>query len=287
MGGHLIFIDASAIVAILNREPGYEEIVKRIADQECGCHVSPLVRSRSAAMRPDFDQHELAEQTVEIFCDDIETRNIDITPAIGQWANPAARPVVGFHRAFSSGRTCGKRPPTRGSMERPSIQSLGHSSGSSMPKLGQCGTIVEKRLCLTVSRYRVTFTGIGQQAGDGRAAEDRSGPNHGTERTMAQETVTPGKGRPEMDVRTLRRERDDLSAVLGSWDTGMDHGVLADRLYVAFTASEIRGMATAGRDVDVLEAVRRADAGTLPAMWGLCLRSGLLRPLRGLLCIGP
>ena len=95
-----MFIDASAIVAILNREPGYEEIVKRIADQKRGRYVSSLVRfeataalarSRSGATRPDFDQHDLAEQIVEAFCDNIEARNIDITRAIGQRANLAAR----------------------------------------------------------------------------------------------------------------------------------------------------------------------------------------------------
>ncbi|WP_377194336.1 type II toxin-antitoxin system VapC family toxin [Ruegeria meonggei] len=95
-----MFIDASAIVAILNREPGYEEIVKRIEDQKRGRYVSPLVRfeataalarSRSGVTRPDFNQHELAEQIVETFCDEIEARNIDITRAIGQRANLAAR----------------------------------------------------------------------------------------------------------------------------------------------------------------------------------------------------
>jgi ribonuclease VapC len=95
-----MFIDASAIVAILNGEPGYEEILKRIQDQKRGCYVSPMARfeataaiarSRSGTTRPDFDQHELAEQVVEAFCDDIEARNIDITRAIGQRANLAAR----------------------------------------------------------------------------------------------------------------------------------------------------------------------------------------------------
>lgn len=95
-----MFIDASAIVAILNREPGYEEIVKRIADQKRGRYVSPLVRfeataalarSRSGTTRPDFDQHALAEEIVEAFCDDIEARDIDITRAIGQRASLAAR----------------------------------------------------------------------------------------------------------------------------------------------------------------------------------------------------
>ena len=95
-----MFIDASAIVAILNREPGYEEILKRIKNQRRSRYVSPLVRfeatvalarSRSGAKRPTPDQHELAEKVVETFCDDIEARNIDITRAIGQRAILVAR----------------------------------------------------------------------------------------------------------------------------------------------------------------------------------------------------
>lgn len=39
-----MFIDASAIVAILNRECGYQEIVERIKDGRNDRFVSPLVR---------------------------------------------------------------------------------------------------------------------------------------------------------------------------------------------------------------------------------------------------
>jgi len=53
--------------------------------------TAAIARSRSAVKLPDFGQHELAEQVVEAFCDDIEARNIDITGAIGQRANLAAR----------------------------------------------------------------------------------------------------------------------------------------------------------------------------------------------------
>ncbi len=130
----MMFIDASAIIAILNREQGYEEIVKCIADQECGRYVSPLVRfeataalarSRSGATRPDFHRHELAEQIVETFCDDIEVRNIDITRAIGQRANLAARTygkMVGHEAdlnfgdcfAYACAQACGSRLIYRG-----------------------------------------------------------------------------------------------------------------------------------------------------------------------------
>lgn len=95
-----MFVDASAIVAILNREPGYEEIVKRIEEVKRERFVSPMARfeataavarSRSGAIRPNFEQHEAAEKIVEAFCDSIRARNIDITHAVGQRANMAAR----------------------------------------------------------------------------------------------------------------------------------------------------------------------------------------------------
>ena len=93
-------IDASAIVAILNREPGQEEIVDRIVDGETACFVSHLVRFeavaaiariQSAANRPTREQFELAEQIVSDFCEEIEARDVTITPHIGQLALWAAR----------------------------------------------------------------------------------------------------------------------------------------------------------------------------------------------------
>ena len=95
----MTFIDASAIVAILNGEPGHEEIVKRIGDQKNGRLVSPLVRfeavaamarSRSGPSRPSPRQFKLAEQVVAAFCERIEARDVAITPAIGQRAILAA-----------------------------------------------------------------------------------------------------------------------------------------------------------------------------------------------------
>jgi ribonuclease VapC len=40
----MMFVDASVIVAILNQEPGWEELVKRLGDLSGERHVSPLVR---------------------------------------------------------------------------------------------------------------------------------------------------------------------------------------------------------------------------------------------------
>lgn len=96
----MIFIDASAVVAILNGEPGHEEIVKRIGDQKTGRLVSPLARfeavaalarSRSGTTRPTPKQFAIAEQVVAAFCDAVEAEDITITPAIGQRALQAAR----------------------------------------------------------------------------------------------------------------------------------------------------------------------------------------------------
>ncbi len=95
-----MFIDASAVVAILNGEPGHEEIVKRIGDQKTGRLVSPLsrfeavaalARSRSGPTRPTPKQFAIAEQVVAAFCDAVEAEDINITPAIGQRALQAAR----------------------------------------------------------------------------------------------------------------------------------------------------------------------------------------------------
>jgi ribonuclease VapC len=43
------FVDASVIVAILNEEPGYEELEKRLGDTRRQFYVSPLVRFEAVA----------------------------------------------------------------------------------------------------------------------------------------------------------------------------------------------------------------------------------------------
>ncbi len=95
-----MFIDASVIVAIMNREAGFEELVKRIEDHKGDRFVSPLVRfeavaavarSRSGARRPTPDQFEASERAIASFCDSIEAKDIIITPTIGGRALTAAR----------------------------------------------------------------------------------------------------------------------------------------------------------------------------------------------------
>ena len=71
-----MFVDASAIVAILNEETGYEEVVNRIENGNTMRFVSPLVRfeavtglarSRSGKVRPTSEQLEDAERIVAEF----------------------------------------------------------------------------------------------------------------------------------------------------------------------------------------------------------------------------
>ena len=95
-----MFIDASAIVAILNREPDSDQIVHRIGDHKGQRFVSALVRfetvaavarSRSGAQRPTPEQFEAAEKIVAAFCDSIDAKDISITGAVGTRAMLAAR----------------------------------------------------------------------------------------------------------------------------------------------------------------------------------------------------
>ena len=95
-----MFVDASAIVAILNEETGYEEVVNRIENGNTMRFVSPLVRfeavtglarSRSGEVRPTSEQLEDAERIVAEFCESIGARDITVTPDIGRLALWTAR----------------------------------------------------------------------------------------------------------------------------------------------------------------------------------------------------
>ena len=95
-----MFVDASAIVAILNKETGYEEVVNRIENGNTMRFVSPLVRfeavtglarSRSGKVRPTSEQLEDAERIVAEFCESIGARDITVTPDIGRIALWTAR----------------------------------------------------------------------------------------------------------------------------------------------------------------------------------------------------
>lgn len=94
-----MFVDASVVVAIINREDGFEEIVKRMEAHKGKFDVSPLVkfeavaaiaRSRSGKLRPSPDQFRAAVDVVEVFFHSIKAHNITITAIIGDKALEAA-----------------------------------------------------------------------------------------------------------------------------------------------------------------------------------------------------
>lgn len=87
-----MFVDASAIVAILGREPGHEEIEKRLAGTDDVFYVSPLVRFEASAAlarmksgraRPTPDLLHQAMQAVDVFIADLQAEEVAITPQIG------------------------------------------------------------------------------------------------------------------------------------------------------------------------------------------------------------
>ncbi|MEM7489777.1 MAG: PIN domain-containing protein [Pseudomonadota bacterium] len=99
-----MFADASAIVAILNDEPGGSDLLHRIGTCRGDLFVSPLVRfettaalarSRSGGRRPTPEQFAQAEAVTNAFCDRIGAEDISITRAIGD-------------KALAAGRTYGK-----------------------------------------------------------------------------------------------------------------------------------------------------------------------------------
>ncbi len=95
-----MFIDASAIVAILNREAGYEDLVRRIGDHEGQLYTSPmarfeasvsLARSRSGAQsKPSRALVEACAALVAELIEELSARDIHITGSIGDGATQAA-----------------------------------------------------------------------------------------------------------------------------------------------------------------------------------------------------
>lgn len=90
-----MFIDASVVVAILNREVGFEALVGRMEAHRGKFYYSPLVRfeavaaisrSRSGATRPTDKQFYAASDLVGQFFTDIAATEITITPTVGDKA---------------------------------------------------------------------------------------------------------------------------------------------------------------------------------------------------------
>jgi ribonuclease VapC len=98
-----MFVDASVIVAILNEEPGAEELEKRLAALSGPLYISPLVRfeavqglARAAAeaikknTKPTPDMLAQARDTVEAFVIEIAGKEITISGDIGTGAIEAS-----------------------------------------------------------------------------------------------------------------------------------------------------------------------------------------------------
>lgn len=95
-----MFVEASAIVAIIKREPGYEELVRRIEDVQDQLFTSPMSRfeaSVSLAMQRSLkgkkpSPEEIADcaSLVTAFLTEIKAKDINITSSIGDMAIRAA-----------------------------------------------------------------------------------------------------------------------------------------------------------------------------------------------------
>lgn len=90
-----MFLDASAIVAILAREPGSEALLERILNIGGGFYVSPLVRlevvlalsrEKRAAIENPSHAIKMAETIYDQFVDRIGAKEIDVNEAVGRTA---------------------------------------------------------------------------------------------------------------------------------------------------------------------------------------------------------
>ncbi|MBB4570470.1 type II toxin-antitoxin system VapC family toxin [Rhizobium leucaenae] len=99
-----MFIDASVIVAIINQEPGWQELTRRLSEIENACAVSPLVRfeamfgiaravvhkRRGPNAKPNPAILLEARKLVDDLIAEIGAREITITDTIGNGAMDAA-----------------------------------------------------------------------------------------------------------------------------------------------------------------------------------------------------
>ena len=95
-----MFIDASAIVAILNKEPGWEELAKRLDASRKPVYFSAVARYEAVLglaratsrtdRKPSAEMVKSAQALVDELLDEIEARNIAISAEIGEHAITAA-----------------------------------------------------------------------------------------------------------------------------------------------------------------------------------------------------
>jgi ribonuclease VapC len=103
-----MFVDASAIVAILGREPGFREIEKWLGAGDGRVFVSPLVkfeasvalarqkaRAKGTNVKASPELLRGAQRAVDAFVEDLGAEEVAITPEIGR-------------RALDAGATYGK-----------------------------------------------------------------------------------------------------------------------------------------------------------------------------------
>ena len=87
-----MFVDASAILAILKQEEGWTVLASRLEEAD-DVLVSPLVVWEAVVglVKEAQIPFEAAEQLVERFVQEVDAHTIPITPEIGQAALAAAR----------------------------------------------------------------------------------------------------------------------------------------------------------------------------------------------------
>ncbi len=101
-GGELSFVDASVIVAILNEEPGYQEIEKRLNEEKKRLYVSLLVRFEATmaiariaieAAKGKVERAAIiveAKAIVDELIEAIDARDVAIDVTVGNLATEAA-----------------------------------------------------------------------------------------------------------------------------------------------------------------------------------------------------
>lgn len=98
-----MFVDASALVAVINQEPGWDELAKRLSDVQNKCFVSPLVRFEAAlavaraaataggaAGRPTPEILAIARELMDDLVAALGAKKIVISGSIGDTALDAA-----------------------------------------------------------------------------------------------------------------------------------------------------------------------------------------------------
>jgi ribonuclease VapC len=94
-----MFLDASAIVAIIAEEAGYEAFKSRLFHGDGPLHVSAIVRfeavqaiahNASAPLKPTAEQLTKAGKTVDRLLAALDARHVDLTEEIGRLAVTAS-----------------------------------------------------------------------------------------------------------------------------------------------------------------------------------------------------